>query len=66
MGSGRPWMRASAVKAMVAQICREAVARVKTNVRLADLTQFLPEMSAASKSSRQASQLLAVPHLRSM
>ena len=37
MKSGRPRMRASAVEATVAQICREAGARVKTNVRLADL-----------------------------
>ena len=37
MRSGRPKMRASAVEATVAQICREAGARVRTNVRLADL-----------------------------
>ena len=37
MKSGRPKMRSTAVEATVAQICREAGARVRTNVRLADL-----------------------------
>ncbi len=42
MRSGRPKIRASAVETTVAQICREAGARVRTNVRLRDLNVAVP------------------------